>query len=304
MLKKAIGRYLKIRRAAGFDLKVDEGLLCNFARFAAERSETHVRRQTAIDWAREAPSPSQRERRLGMVRRFADHARAEDTAHELVPRGVFSNNKLRRPCPFIFSSAELLRLLDATAHLRPRGSLRPLTYHTLFGLLAATGLRISEARRLVLGDITVDGLVVRKTKFRKSRLLPLHETTESALNRYLQKRRTVAGGDDHVFISTKGRALSYAMINGTFHYLLRRVHLRLTPGQQLPRIHGLRHYFAVRALERSSCGHDLVARHILALSTYLGHAHVTDTYWYLQATPHLMAGIADACEAFNRGGKP
>ena len=157
MLKQAIGRYLKIRRAAGFDLKVDEGLLCNFARFAADRSETHVRRQTAIDWAREAPSPSQRERRLGMVRRFADHARAEDTAHELVPRGVFSNNKLRRPCPFIFSSAELLQLLDATAHLRPRGSLRPLTYHTLFGLLAAAGLRISEALRLTTDDVTALG---------------------------------------------------------------------------------------------------------------------------------------------------
>lgn len=304
MLKQAIDRYLDIRRAAGFELKVDEGLLHSFNRFATERSETYVRRQTAIDWAGQAPSPSQRERRLGMVRRFAEHARAEDPAHEVVPRDVFANKHRRRPFPYIFSREKLLQLLDTTSQLRPKASLRPLTYYTLFGLLAATGLRISEAMALVLDDLTADGLLVRKTKFRKSRLLPLHETTEAALNRYLQKRRAVGGGDDHVFISTRGGALTYPMINGTFHFLLRRLHLRLKPDQQLPRIHGLRHYFAVRALESSTCGHDPVARHILALSTYLGHAHVTDTYWYLQATPHLMTGIADACETFSLGGRP
>lgn len=303
MLKQAINRYLEVRRAAGFELKTDEGLLGNFARFAADRSETHIRRQTAIDWAVGAPSPSQRERRLGMVRRFADHARAEDPEHETVPRGVFSNNKYRRHFPYIFSSEEVLQLLRATHHLRPRGSLRPLTYYTLFGLLAAAGLRISEAMHLVLGDITTDGLLVRKTKFRKSRLLPLSETTEAALKRYLLQRQAVGGGDDHVFISKKGRALTYGMINGTFHYLLKRIHLRLKPGQRA-RIHDLRHHYAVRALEGSTGGHDRVTRHILALSTYLGHSHVTDTYWYLQATPHLMAGIADACEAFIHGGKP
>lgn len=303
MLKQAIDRYLEVRRAAGFELKVEEGLLGNFARFAAGRSETHIRRQTAIDWAVRAPSPSQRERRLGMVRRFADHARAEDSEHQSVPQDVFANNKYRRHFPYIFSPEEVLQLLDATAHLRPRGSLRPLTYYTLFGLLAAAGLRISEAMHLVLGDVTTDGLVVRKTKFRKSRLLPLHETTEAALKRYLEQRQAVGGGDDHVFISTKGRALTYAMINGTFHFLVKRIHLRLKPGQR-PRIHDLRHHYAVRAIEGSPVGHDRVTRHILALSTYLGHAHVTDTYWYLQATPNLMAGIADAYEVFIGGGKP
>ena len=303
MLKQTIDRYLEVRRAGGFELKGDGSLLRDFARFASDHSEIHVRRQTAIDWAAKAPSPSQRERRLGMVRRFADHARAEDPLHEIIPRGVFGNNKRRRPFPYIFSSEELLQLLAATAHLRPRGSLRPLTYYTLFGLLAATGLRISEARHLVLDDVTTDGLVVRKTKFRKSRLLPLHQTTEAALKRYLGQRQSVGGGDDHVFISTKGRALTYAMINGTFHFLVKRIHLRLKPGQR-PRIHDLRHHYAVRALESCPGGYDRVTRHILALSTYLGHAHVTDTYWYLQATPHLMAGIADAIEAFIGGGKP
>lgn len=303
MLKQAIDRYLEIRRAAGFELKGYESQLGDFARFATHRSETHVRLETAIDWAAQAPSPCQRERRLGRVRRFADHARAEDPAHEIVSRNVFAHHKQRRPFPYIFSSEEVLQLLEATAQLRPKGSLRPLTYYTLFGLLAATGLRISEAMHLVLDDVTTDGLVVRKTKFRKSRLLPLHETTQAALNRYLEQRQAVGGGDAHLFISSKGRALTYAMINGTFHFLVKRIQLHSQCGQR-PRIHDLRHHYALRALEGCPGGHDRVTRHMLALSTYLGHTHVTDTYWYLQATPRLMAGIADACEAFMQGGKP
>jgi len=303
MLRQTVERYLAIRSVAGFELKVDAGLLRNFARFSMDRSETCVRRQTAIDWAAKAPSPSQQERRLGMVRRFAEHARAEDPGHEIVPRNVFGSGKRRRPFPYIFSSEELLELLDATPHLRPRGSLRPLTYYTLFGLVATAGLRISEAMHLVLDDITTDGLVIRKSKFRKSRQLPLHETTQAALQRYLEQRQAIGGGDNHVFISPKGHALTYAMINGTFHFLAKRIHLRLKSGRR-PRIHDLRHYYAVRALENCPKGHDRVTHNILALSTYLGHAHVTDTYWYLQATPYLMTGIADACEAFFQGGKP
>jgi integrase len=164
-------------------------------------------------------------------------------------------------------------------------------------------LRISEAMHLVLGDVTTDGLLVRKTKFRKSRLLPLHETTQAALNRYMEQRQAIGGSDDHVFISTKGRALTYAMINGAFHFLVQRIQLRSQSGRR-PRIHDLRHLYAVRSLEDCPGGHDRVTRHILALSTYLGHTHVTDTYWYLQTTPRLMAGIADACEAFIQGEKP
>lgn len=301
MLTRAIASYLDVRRAAGFALTVDAGLLRNFARFATDRSETHVRRQTAIEWAAQAPSPSQRERRLGMARRFVTHARAEDPGHEPVPRHVFAHRRTR-PLPYLFSARELQQLLDATARLRPKRSLRPLTYYTLFGLLAATGLRISEALHLVLDDVTKDGLVVRQTKLRKSRLVPVHATTAATLDRYLQQRQAVEDGDAHVFLSPQGRALTYVMVNGTFHFLLRFVELRSTPGSRPPRIHDLRHQFAVRALERCTGDRDRVTRHVLALSTYLGHAHVADTYWYLQATPHLMTGIADACELFFSGG--
>ena len=303
MLKEMIDRYLELRRVAGFEMKVDRGLLQNFACFAADRSETHVRRQTAIDWAATASSPAQRECRLGMVRRFADHARAEDSTHEAVPSKVFVSTTRRRPFPYLFSPEELLQLLDATADLRPKASLRPLTYYTLFGLLAATGMRVSEAMHLMIDDVTSDGLIIRQTKFRKSRMLPLHQTTQAALTHYLRQRQSTAGADSHVFISTKGCALTYAMVHGTFRYLLKRIPLRLKPGQR-PGIHGLRHLYAVRALESCPVGYDHAARHILALSTYLGHTHVADTYWYLQTTPHLMTAIADACELFIRGEKP
>jgi len=302
MLTQAIDNYLKIRRVAGFELKVDAGLLRNFARFATERSETHVLRQSAIDWAAQAPSPSQRERRLGMVRRFSEHACAEDAAHERIPQHVFAHSR-RRPFPTLLAPEELHQLLEASARLRPKGSLRPHTYYALFGLLAATGLRISEALHLLLEEVTADGLLVRNTKFHKSRLVPLHETTAAALARYLEQRKAMGGGDNHVFISTTGGALTYSMVNGTFHFLIASIKLGSTPDRH-PRIHDLRHYFAVRALENCSGGRDAVARQMVALSTYLGHAHVADTYWYLQATPHLIRGIADACERCDAGGAP
>jgi integrase len=304
MLIRAIEGYLAVRRVAGFTLTVDAGLLRHFARFAAGRAETHVRRETAIEWAAQAPSPSQRERRLGMVRRFATHVRAEDPVHDRIPRHVFAHRRTR-PFPYLLSDRELQQLLAATAQLRPRASLRPMTYYTLFGLLAATGLRISEALRLALDDITPDGLVIRETKFHKSRLVPVHETTATALGLYLARRHVVAGGDAHVFVATTGRALTYPMVNGTFHFLLRFVELRASrPGLRGPCIHSLRHGFAVRALECAPGDRDRITQHTLALSTYLGHAHVADTYWYLHATPHLMRRIADACAAGGDGGAP
>jgi integrase len=301
MLSQDIDHYLALRRAAGFELKVQAGLLRHFARFAAERSQTHVCRQTAIDWAAQAPSPYQRENRLSMVRVFARYARAEDSRHDLIPRQVFPSGR-HRTFPYIFSPPELRQFLAATARLRPRGSLRPHTYYTLFGLLAVTGLRISEAMRLRLNNVTANGLLVRMTKFRKSRLVPLHPSTICVLERYLEQRSSCASDDDHVFISHTGQPLSYAMINGTFHYLVSSLQLVQDPDAPQPRIHNLRHGFAVRALERCQGTADDVARHTLALTTYLGHAHLADTYWYLQATPLLVRQIADACAASEAGG--
>ena len=174
-------------------------------------------------------------------------------------------------------------------------------YTTLLGLIAATGMRIAEALALQVDDVTADGLVIRETKFQKSRLLPLHDTVRQALDGYLIARRDVPGGST-LFVSRAGRPLPYNSVRNVFLALLDRTDLRRAHAGRDPRIHDLRHTFAVRSLE--SCSHDrtAVARHIVALSTYLGHAHVTGTYWYLHATPVLMGQIAEAGEALLTGG--
>jgi integrase/recombinase XerD len=163
MLTGAIDSYLAVRRAAGFQLRVPEVLLRGFAAFAVAHGERHVTVKRAIEWAAQAPSAHQRCRRLDVVRLFARHARAEDPRHELPPDQVFLR---RRPpfLPFVFTPDQLRQLLLATAELTPTGSLRPLTYCTLWSLLAVTGLRISEALALRIGDITPDGLIIRETK--------------------------------------------------------------------------------------------------------------------------------------------
>jgi integrase len=228
--------------------------------------------------------------------------RAEDLRHQVPAADALGHAVAKRCSPYIYSADELARLLRAAGALQPEGSIRAIMYATLFGLLAATGMRIAEALALQIDDLIADGLVVQETKFQKSRLLPLHATARLALERYLVARQRMAAMDRALFISVAGRPLSYNTVRGVFLQLLDRTNLRGAHSGRDPRIHDLRHTFAVRSLEQ--CRHDraAVARHIVALSTYLGHAHVTDTYWYLQATPTLMSQIAEAGEALLTGG--
>jgi integrase len=301
MLRQTIDAYLALRRAVGFQLKTEEHLLHDFARWASDRGETHVRTQTAIEWAATARSTWQRERRLRAVAGFARHARAEDPLHEVPPIFVFGRRHVR-PRPHIYSPDEIGRLLDAASRLPAIWPLRPQVFTTLFGLLASTGLRVSEALALRFGDVTSDGLVIRKAKFNKSRLVPLHETVASALGRYLELRRRASSVSDYVFVSPMGGRLPYKTVSETFLQLMRHAGLRSGPGTPGPRIHDLRHTFAVRALE--ACPHDgsPVGWRMRALSTYLGHGNIGATCWYLQATPDLLRGVADACERFLEGG--
>lgn len=301
MLKQAVDSYLALRRAIGFLLTSEGLILHSFAHFAAGRGEVRVRRETAVAWAATAPSPRQRERRLRVIAAFARHARAEDPTHEEPPVDVFGHHRSRR-LPHVYSQDEISRLLGAASRLGPSKSLRPHVYVTLFGLLAATGLRISEALMLEFEDVTADGLVIRRTKFHKSRLVPLHETTRAALGRYLGLRRRAGGASKRLFVSSTGNGLTYGMALFTFLKLARAIGLRGIPGLDGPRIHDLRHTFAVRALESSPGGGAPVARHMRALSTYLGHVNFANTYWYLQATPRLMRRVADACETLLEGG--
>jgi integrase/recombinase XerD len=299
MMTPVLEDYLALRRAAGFQLRVQEVHLRNFVKFAAERGETFVRTQTALEWAALAPSASQRGHRLDVVRIFARYATLEDSGHEVPPVGVFSS---RRPPyrPFIFTDEQIRRVLEYTATLPPAGSLRPWIYCTLFSLLAITGMRISEALALRLEDITRDGLLIRKTKFQKSRILPLHPSAQAGLERYLRRRRHLGATDDHLFISLRHRPPHYATVVATFLQAVRALGLHPGPGQRGPRLHDLRHSWAVAALEASPCGYDHVNQHVLAVSTYLGHAKLASTYVYLHTTPQLLANIAARCEQVAR----
>ena len=172
---------------------------------------------------------------------------------------------------------------------------------TLFGLLAATGLRISEALALHTDDFTDDGLIVRQTICQKSRLVPLHDSVRLALERYLSDRRKRGLVATSLFVFATGRVPAYGTVAAIFRRLARSIDLKGGPGKKRPRMHGLRHTFAVRSLEQ--CPHDrnTVNSHMVALSTYLGHTYVGNTYWYLEATPILMRQIAAAGEAFHQG---
>lgn len=298
MLTSAVESYLALRRALGFRLKETGYQLHSFAQFATDRSEHFIHTATAVEWAGLGASPPQRARRLGVVIRFARYLHAEDQRHEIPPEGVYGSETRPRPTPFIFSPEQVQQLLAAASGLRPRGSLRPYTYTTLLALLACTGLRVSEAIRLTFADLTADGLLIRESKFRKSRLVPLHETARSGLERYLARRRLLAGESDRLFVSERGQSLRYDHVARAFRTSLRRSGLDRESARQRPSLHSLRHTFAVRALESCPEGRDQISRHTLALSSYLGHYKVTATYWYLEATPSLLSDIAESCERF------
>jgi len=298
MLSADITRYVELHHELGFKFRLQACILRHFARFAEPRGDDFVRTTTAMVWAGEAPSVAQRRERLAIVRRFALRMQAEDERYEIPPAQMFGRLTRRRRIPHIYTPDELRRLLEAASRLGPEDSIRADTHVTLFALLASTGLRISEALALQLDDITADGLVIRNTKFRKSRLVPLHHTTRAGLERYIAKRIRRCTIDSSVFLSLWDKGLGYSRTNAVFLELMRSIGLRGPPGVPGPCVHDLRHTFAVRALESADGDGEATTRHILALSTYLGHAHPSDTYWYLQATPKLMEGISKAVEHF------
>ncbi len=299
---EAVKTYLSVRRVAGFALSNVEYLLHSFARFAADRGEAYIRTATAIDWASQSVSLAQRHTRYQTVCRFAQYVRLEDSRHESPPSNHFGYRKTRRT-PHIYSHSEIDRLILAALQLPPADSLRPQTYATLISLLAATGLRISEALGLLISDITPNGLLIRKTKFQKTRLVPLHQSAVAGLRRYLMHRRRMRSGAEHVFVSNRGQPLTYPEVYGVFLKVLKSADL-LSSGGRRPRLHDLRHTFAVRALEASPTGRQRIGRHMVALATYLGHVNIDATYWYLETTPELLRDIAAASESFLRGGRP
>ena len=303
MLSAAVDVYLAERRAVGFQLADHEGILRDFARFASATGDTLVRTRTVLAWVQaKDSSPLRRCIRLRTVVHFARYLQAEDARHEVPPADACGRHRPRRKPPFLFTPEDVQALVQAARAMPPTGAWPPVVYSTLFGLLAATGLRISEALHLRLDDVTAEGRVVRDTKCGKSRLLPVHHTTHARLVLYLARRQQEAGTCPYVFPSMKGRQLHKNTVRDVFHRLVRSLGLARGDGRPRPRLHDLRFYFANQVLMHGPADHHGISRHMVALTTYLGHRDVRNSYWYLEATPRLLATMAEHCEAFVHGG--
>ena len=222
-------------------------------------------------------------------------------ALESPPANHFGYRKTRR-VPHIYSRDEIDGLVLAATRFPSSDLLLPKTYAALIGLLAATGLRISEALHLLVSDITSNGLLIRRAKFQKTRLVPLHATAVTGLAHYLMHRQKAHRAGDHVFVSDEGQPLVYWKVHSVFRTLLKSAGIKPSGGRW-PRIHELRHTLAVRALESSPPGRQRIGQHMLALATYLGHVNINATYWYLETTPELLLDIAVVTENFVQGGQ-
>jgi len=291
-LRPALTDYLAMRRALGYKLQRTEKLLTNFVGFVEANATERVTTDLALAWA---TLPTQCAMswwaaRLTVVRGFATFLRTFDTATEVPPTDLLLDRG-HRAVPYLYSDDEIVALMAAAEILRsPLGAL---TYRTLIGLVAVTGMRIGEAIRLDRRDLDFeDGvLTVGFSKFGKSRALPLHRSTLDAVHAYLRRRdqlypRPTAPS---LFISTAGTRLLYCNVHFTFLRLVRRAGLRPRSTACRPRLHDLRHSFAVRTVLDAYREDVDVAARLPLLSTYLGHAHPANTYWYLSAAPELLA---------------
>lgn len=296
-----VERFVAMKQRLGDQFTTNARILSSFARFAADREEECIRSETVPEWAATAASQPRSVRELQTVHALARWMHAGDSRHEVPPRHAFGRLSYRRPPPHRVSLPDLRRLLEAALGMPPAGSITPLTWHGLFGLMASTGLRISEALALRLSDVTRDGLFLRKTKFRKSRMVALHSTVRDALERYLAARRKERNPDGHLFVLATGRPPSSRRATAAFRQLAEETGLRTPGSARGPTPHSLRHAFAVRSLETPGPDAD-PSRHMLALATYPGHASASATYWYLEAAPVLLRGIAEAAEQAHEKG--
>lgn len=290
-LRQALEDYLTIRRSLGFELKTEGRMLADFVRFANKAGLDTITTEVALAWASLPAngSPGWQARRLRMVRGFARHLKAVDSRADVPPTGLLPGRN-RRPTPYLYSKEDVASLLAAARTLSP--PLRSSTIETLIGLLAVTGLRVSEAMALDRDDVdwVNETLTVRSGKFGKSRLVPLHHSTAGALAAYGRLRDQLCPNPSapSFFVSTRGARLAHSTVYPAFRSLLRQVGLEQLSSARRPRMHDLRHSFAVKTLVNwYRDGEDVGARMPL-LSTYLGHVDPGATYWYLSAAPELL----------------
>ncbi len=300
-LRRAVEQYLTMRRSLGFKLCDMGRNLRHFVSFMEQQGAPIITTALALQWAKQPQNaqPAHWAARLSFVRSFARYWSATDPQTEIPPLALLPH-RYKRSTPYIYSKDEIQHLLKAARNLLPPTGLRPWTYHCLFGLMAVTGLRISEAIGLDRHDVDLEQglLTVRLTKFGKSRLVPVHPSTVKRLRSYVRRRDDLYPQPltSRFFLSNRGTPLTDWVARQTFVKLSRQIGLRKTSDRFGPRLHDLRHRFAVTTLLHwYRTGVDVEQR-LPVLSTYLGHAHVTDTYWYLSAIPELLALTKDRLE--------
>jgi integrase len=296
--------YLAYRRHAGFALRIAGQQLLKFAQFAEQTDhQGPLTLELAVRWATASRQPSAltAARRIEVLRGFARYCRQFDSATVVPPLRLFGRGH-RRLTPHIYTDAEIRALLAATVNLYPPRGLRGGCCRAIFGLIAATGLRLSEATGLERTDVDLQNgrLLIRHAKFGKSRWVPLHVTTTRALQRYvkLRDRDSKSQHTDSFFVGDYGRPAAPDNVEYAFRLLRRVLRWKSRGGHRAPRIQDLRHTFVCRTLQRWYATGVDIDRNILALSTYVGHTKVTDTYWYVTATPELMAIAARRFEHF------
>lgn len=289
-----VANYLRLRRELGFKLEFPGQVLPQLVAYLDEAGASTVTVELAVAWAGLPAGhvqPIQLAHRLGAVRGFARYLKTIDPATEVPPLGIFPPQR-RRPTPYLWSPADIAALLDAARRLAP--ALRAATHYTLFGLVAATGMRIGEALGLSRDDVDLaEGVItIRDAKFDRSRLVPLHSSVTDALGAYTVERDRLCptAPSTTFFVSSVGTALHYGNVREAFNELATGIGVRTATIR--PRIHDLRHSFAVRTLiEWHRGGVDIDGR-MPVLSTYLGHICPSGTFWYLSAAPELMELVA------------
>jgi integrase/recombinase XerD len=300
-IRKALNDYLDMRRGLGFKLVSDGTALLSFVNFLEQAGADYISTAHAVAWARLPTSvqPAQWGQRLRFVRGFARYCAALDPRTE-VPHTDLLPYDYQRQAPFFFSDDDIRRLLCAARALRAPDGLANHTYHCLIGLLSVTGMRISEVLNLTEDDVDLDSaiLTIRHAKFGKSRLVPLHETTVEVLTDYRERRASFLVGRQvpHWFVNRHGKQVRCDTVDAQFRRLTDKLGLFGTNGQRPPRLHDLRHRFAVSTLLRWYGDGDEIERRLPFLSAYLGHVEIQSTYWYLSACPQLLGAAKDRLE--------
>lgn len=296
ILSDELRRYLQIRRGLGYDLSTTERVLKRFIAFAESEDATHITSKLFMQWQLHFGSANKStwSRRLGMVRKFATWLHSFDPRHEIPPQALIPSNYKRKQ-PYIYTKDEIKRIIETAATLPSKNGLREITYPTLFGLISVTGLRISEAISLNDKDVDLENgiITLHNGKNGHSRILPVLKCTESHLKEYVRKRNRLYGKiPEPFFISDQGKRLTDCTARYNFATICKTIGLR--PEQRFnkhgvgPRIHDLRHTFAVNVmLDWYQTGKN-PDQEILKLITYMGHKLPSHTYWYIEAVPELL----------------